>query len=263
MLEQAQVLRGDPQIGVPGQAGIDPVLVPLLVLTRLDEEFHLHLLEFAGAEDEIARSDLIAEALADLSDTERRLLARSGHHVREVHEDALRGLRTQIMQALLGFDRAEVGLEHHVEIARLGPFADGAAIGAADQLHGYGVGIVDLVLVGVRLLQVVLPVPLVAVQAFHQRIVEHSDVPRGHPHRPRQDDRGIQAHHIVAAGDHGPPPLLLDVLLELHTQRTVIPRRLGPSVDLAAGVYQTPALGEIRDGVDLRLGCHGTSSPSG
>jgi hypothetical protein len=42
---------------------------------RLDEELHLHLLELAGAEDEVARRDLVAERLADLRDAERRLLA--------------------------------------------------------------------------------------------------------------------------------------------------------------------------------------------
>ena len=56
----------------------DPVLVPLLVGAGLDEELHLHLLELAGAEDEVARRDLVAERLADLADAERRLLARRG-----------------------------------------------------------------------------------------------------------------------------------------------------------------------------------------
>src|ERR1022692_1505088 len=49
-------------------------LVPLLVGARLDEEFHLHLLELAGAEDEVSRRDLVAERLADLADAERDLL---------------------------------------------------------------------------------------------------------------------------------------------------------------------------------------------
>jgi hypothetical protein len=48
--------------------------VPLLVGAGLDEELHLHLLELAGAEDEVARRDLVAERLADLPDPERDLL---------------------------------------------------------------------------------------------------------------------------------------------------------------------------------------------
>ena len=87
----------------------------VLVGARLDEELHLHLLELPGAEDEVARGDLVAERLADLADAERRLLAGRLHHVGEVDEDALRGLRPQVVQAGLVLDRAEVGLEHHVE----------------------------------------------------------------------------------------------------------------------------------------------------
>ena len=45
-------------------------------LGRRHEELHLHLLELARAEDEVARRDLVAKRLADLGDAERRLLAR-------------------------------------------------------------------------------------------------------------------------------------------------------------------------------------------
>src|SRR3712207_377783 len=81
-----QVLRRDAQVGVPAGALVDPVLVPLLVGARLDEELHLHLLELAGAEDEVARRDLVAEGLADLADAERRLLPRrrSEEHTSEL-----------------------------------------------------------------------------------------------------------------------------------------------------------------------------------
>jgi hypothetical protein len=71
-----------------------------VIRARLAEEFHFHLLEFAGAEDEVARRDLIAEALADLADAERQLLAVGTLHVLEIHEHALRGLRSQIDRAL-------------------------------------------------------------------------------------------------------------------------------------------------------------------
>ena len=62
---------------------LPPVLEPLRVGARLDEELHLHLLELARPEDEVARRDLVAERLADLRDAERNLLpgrsaARSG-----------------------------------------------------------------------------------------------------------------------------------------------------------------------------------------
>ena len=72
--------------------------------------------------------------------------------------------------------------------------------GQTDLAHRHVVRISAL-LEGVCLLHVVLPVPLVAVQTLDQRIVEDLDVARGHPHLARQDDRGVQADDIVAAGN--------------------------------------------------------------
>ena len=74
----------------------------------------------------------LRKRLADLADAERRLLARGLHDVGEVHEDALRGLGAQVVQAGLVLDRAEVGLQQPVEVARLGPLAAGAAVRAGD-----------------------------------------------------------------------------------------------------------------------------------
>jgi hypothetical protein len=93
VLELPQLRRVDAEVDVPGEALVDPALVPLPRPRRLDEELHLHLLELAGAEDEVAGRDLVAEALADLADAERRLLARALLHVGVVDEDALGGLR--------------------------------------------------------------------------------------------------------------------------------------------------------------------------
>ncbi|CDZ92017.1 Predicted transcriptional regulator [Rhodococcus ruber] len=259
VLVQAQVVLVDAESGVPVHPVVDPVLVPLLVLARLDEELHLHLLELAGPEDAVARGDLVAEALAGLADAERRLLARRGEHVGEVHEDALRGLGTQVVQPLLALDRAEIGLEHHVEVAGLGPLALGAAVGAGDLRHRNSVGIVELVLLGVRLLQVILAVALVTAQALDERIVEDPDMTRGHPHLTRQDHRRVQSDDVLAAGDHVAPPLLLDVLLELHAERPVVPGRPRTAVDLTAGIDQAPALGQVGDGIDLGFRCHSDS----
>src|SRR3546814_13498553 len=59
---------------------------------------------------------------------------------------------------------------------------------------------------------------------------EGLEVARGPPDVGGQDDRGVQAYHVVTALDAGPPPLPLDVLLELHTQRPEIPAGAGPPV---------------------------------
>ena len=261
VLEVPQVVAAHPEVDVPAGALVDPVLVPLLVGAGHDEELHLHLLELTGAEDEVARRDLVAERLADLADAERRLLARGLHDVREVDEDALRGLRTQVVQPGLVLDRAQVGLQHHVEVTRLGPLAAGAAVGARHRGELDGVGVGDAVLLGVALLQVVGAEPLVAAQALHERVGEDADVAGGDPDLTRQDHRGVEPDDVVAALDDRLPPLPLDVLLELHAQGAVVPGRPGAAVDLAGGEHEPPALAQADDVVETAGRCHGTSLP--
>ena len=76
VLAQAQPLGRDAVRLVPGAAARQPVLERVARLVAgLDEELHLHLLELAHPEDEVAGADLVPEALADLGDPERHLLA--------------------------------------------------------------------------------------------------------------------------------------------------------------------------------------------
>src|SRR5690606_34288566 len=74
----AKTLGPEAQVDVPLHPDLTPLLEPILVGSRLHEELHLHLLELAGAEDEVAGGDLVAERLADLGDPEGNLLARGG-----------------------------------------------------------------------------------------------------------------------------------------------------------------------------------------
>ena len=147
------------------------------------------------------------------------------------------------MQPGLVLDRAEVGLEHHVEVARLGPRALGAAVRAADVreavLREPALPRLEL------LLEVVGPEALVAALALGQRVGEDADVARGHPGLPRQDHRRVQADDVVPALDDGPPPLPLDVLLELDAQRPVVPGGARAAVDLAGREDEPPALAEV------------------
>src|SRR5690606_21717745 len=249
-----QVVGVDAQIDVPLLALIDPVLVPLLVLTRLDEELHLHLLELAGAEDEIAGRDLVAEGLPDLPDPERRFLAGGGQHVGEVDEDALRGLRTQVVQTLLALHRTEVGLEHHVEFTRFSELATRAAVRTRD-LGQVVLGDLLASALGVLLSELIGAEAVVAGSALHQRIVERVDVAGRHPHLPGQDDRRVQADDVVPALHHRLPPLALDVVLQLDAERSVVPRRPGTTVDLAGRVDETTALAKADDRVD-QIGGH-------
>ena len=84
------------------------------------EPFHLHLLELAGAEDEVSRRHFVAEALADLGDAEGHFDAGGVDDVLKVQEDALRGFGAKI-----GFDSSLWSAptyveEHQIEISRFG-----------------------------------------------------------------------------------------------------------------------------------------------
>ncbi len=250
----ADVLLADAEVAVPVPPLLHPVLLPLLVLARLDEELHLHLLELARAEDEVARSDLVAEGLAHLRDAERGLLARGGLHVGVVGEDALGGLGAQVRLRAGVLGRAEVGLQHAGELLRLGELALHTTVGAVDV--GEAIGGQTAVLGLVRLFKVVRAVALVAGGALGQRVRESGDVAGGHPDLGGQDHGRVEADDVLAPGDHGLPPLALDVLLELDTERTVVPGGLGAAVDVTARENEATALAQADDGFDL-VGGHG------
>src|SRR5688572_9266436 len=249
MLVAAEVLLLQAQVRVPVPALFDPVLVPGLVRARFDEELHLHLLELAGAEDEVARCDLVPEGLPDLGYPERHLYPAGLEHVLEIHEDPLRRLGPQIGQILRGFDGPHVGLEHQVE----GPY--GGEVPPA--VHGvlYPVVLLDylrellraqaLGVYACRVLdEVVGAVAAFARAALDEHIVEGERVPRGLPH-PRVHDYGrVEAYHVLAHVDHAAPPLLLDVSLHLDAQRPVIVGGTDATVDLRALVHEAPTLAE-------------------
>ena len=205
-----------------------------------DEELHLHLLELAGAEDEVAGGDLVAEGLADLGDPEGRLLAGEAEHVLEVDEDALRGLRAQVDLRALARDRADVGLEHQVELARLGELA--AALGAAQlRLRVAALGF-D------RLAQMVLaPAPLALAEALDERVGEALQVAGGLPDPRVLEDRRVERDDVVALLQHRPPPLGFDVVLQQHAVVAVVVGRAEAAVDLRGGEDEAAPLAERDD----------------
>ena len=196
------------------------------------EELHLHLLELARAEDEVAGRDLVAERLADLRDAERRLLARRRLHVGEVDEDALRGLRAQVRDRRVVLHRADEGLEHQVELARLGEGVLHAAVRAR-----------------ARLGQLVGAEALLAVAAVDERVGEGGDVAARLPHLRGHEDGGVEADDVVAQLHHRAPPGVLHVALEQHAERPVVPGRAEAAVDLARGEHEAASLGEVDDAV--------------
>src|SRR5262249_11863154 len=68
---QLEVVGAYAELDVPVKALLEPVLEPLLSLGGRDEVLHLHLLELARTEDEVAGRDLVAKRLADLRDSKR------------------------------------------------------------------------------------------------------------------------------------------------------------------------------------------------
>ena len=116
---------------VPAKTQVLPEVEPLELLTRADEELHLHLLELAHTEDELTGNDLIAEGLTDLCDTEGHLHTACLLHIEEVHEDPLSRLGAQIDLHRTVGRGAHLGGEHEVELTDLRPVAR-AADGADD-----------------------------------------------------------------------------------------------------------------------------------
>ena len=215
VLIETEVVRINPEIGVPGKTLVDPVLVPFLVLTRFDEELHFHLLELAGSENKVPRGDFVAEAFPDLSHTEGGLHPCSRDDVVEIDEDPLSGLRSQIVQTRFVIDGPQKGLQKPTKFLGFRELTLRAAVRTRD--------IAQTVFWGATLLllkffeEMVSTVALVATQALHQRVREHFDVSGGLPDGFGEDHRGIQTHHVGSRLNHPSPPLALDVLFQFDT----------------------------------------------
>jgi hypothetical protein len=106
---------------------------------------------------------------------------------------------------------------------------------------------VVLILVGLD--QVIRPEPLMAGLALGQRVDELGDVTAGLPYLRREYHAGVQADDVVALGDDRLPPLPLDVVLDLHAERAVVPGRPQTAVDLAGRVDDPPTLAEADYGI--------------
>jgi hypothetical protein len=101
-----------------------------------------------------------------------------------------------------------------------------------------------------RLDQVVGPEPLVAGLALGQRVGERGDVAAGLPDLGGQDDRGVEADDVVALLHHVPPPLALDVVLQLHAERSVVPRGSQTTVDVTGRVDESTSLAQVDNGIE-------------
>ncbi len=96
VLMPAELFGPDAEIEQPVPALFTPIVAPFLVFAGLDEELHLHLLEFAGAGDEVLGGDLVAEGFADLGDAEGGPQAGGLHDDFVVDVDALGGFGAEV-----------------------------------------------------------------------------------------------------------------------------------------------------------------------
>ena len=233
VLVEPQLLGADAEAPVPLHTRLLPLVEPALVLVRPHEELHLHLLELARAEDEVPRSDLVAERLAHLRDPERDLLAGRLHDVEIVDVNPLRSLRPQVYDGGVLLHRPHERLEHEVEHAGLGEVA-------LVRLTGVLAGLLR----ALKLIQLVRAEARLARAAVDQGIGETLDMPRGFPHSGVHQDRGVQSLDVTALVHHRAPPAFLEVLLQLDTERSVVPHRAEPAVDLGRLEDEAPALGQ-------------------
>ena len=229
MVAQAQVLLADAEALEPVHAVVLPVCEPFEVRAGLAEEFAFHLLKLAGTEGKVARSDLVAERLADLAHAEGQLAAGGALDVREVHEDALRRLRPQIAGrgGILG--DADGGLEHQVKLADGGKVvlaADGAdniLMLGNELVHLVEAHRVDVDLVMLFADELVGAVAGLARLAVEQRVGEAGHM-AGRDPRLRIHDNGRIETDVVRAFLHEfLEPRLFDVVLELNAERAVVP----------------------------------------
>ena len=230
VLTEAQLVPADPEPLVPGEPLLAPVGEPAVGVGRGDEVLKLHHLELAGAEHEVARRDLVAEAAAELGDPEGGLAAHRRHHVQEVDEHPLGGLWPQVGNGGLVLDGADEGLEHEVERPGLGEIG-GAAVRA---------GAVDLV--GAP--------ALVARPTVDERVDERLEVARRLPDLRVRDDRGLDRHDVVAFAHDRAPPGVPDVPEHQRAERSVVVGRADAAVDLSGGEDEAPPFREVDDRVE-------------
>ncbi len=218
----------------PVHREILPVLEPLEVCIRLAEKLHLHLLELARAEREVAGRDLIAEGLSDLADAERELLSGGSLDILEVHENALCCLGTQINRIGRIFRDALERLEHQIELTDIGPVKTAAGragnLELVDEAHHFVIApAVDtaverhIMCLRVVLDQIVSAKTFAAGLAVHQRIRESGQMSGCDPGLRIHEDRAVNTDVCVRFLHELSPPCLLHVVFHLNAKRAVIP----------------------------------------
>ena len=109
------------------------------------------------------------------------------------------------------------------------------------------VGPAGRILAGLLLNELVRTVTGFAVLAVHQRVGKAADMAGSNPGGRVHQDRRVQADVIRTLLHKLLAPRGLDVVLELHAERAVVPGVGQAAVDLRAGVYEAATLTQGND----------------
>lgn len=268
MIAQFEFFVVHAEIKKPLMAEVLPIVEPFKVGAGLAEKFKLHLFKFADTEDEVAGSDLVAEALADLTDAEGQFLSRRALHVLEVDKDALCGFGAQIDGGSGVFRHADERLEHKVEFSHAREVAV-AAHGAGDLVLVHVLFhllvrpacdvLFDAVLVHIVFDKIVCAVTGFAAFAVHKGIGETADMSACLPSGRVHNDCAVKSHVVGIFDDEFLPPGLFDIVFHLHAERAVVPRVRETAVDFTAGVHETAIFCKGNDLVHCNV-CHNKNS---
>src|SRR2546423_10526407 len=141
---------------------------------------------------------------------------------RTVQENALGVSRSKINNRRRILDRANERLEHQVEKARL---AEGALHSARWALRVRRTGSAfDPWIISAK--------TLFAISTVDEGVHKTANVAARFPDLRIHQDCGIQSFDVVSRAHHRVPPPILEILLDLDTEWSIIPHRAGAAIDL-------------------------------
>ena len=277
MISKSCILFAQTEVLEEARAVVLPICEPIKLSSRLAEELKLHLLELAYTEYEVTRRNLISEGFAHLSDAERYFLPCCSLHILEIYEYALSCLRSHVNLSSGILSHALESFKHQIKLpdACEITLAAGWALNALicdKALHLFvGPAVYYGLIIRILFLQIVLDelirsVSGLAGSAVNKRIGESSYVSRCYPCLWVHQNSGIKAYVIGRFSDEFLSPRILDVILELNSERTEIPGVGQAAINLRTGEYVAPVLakcdylfhrdGAIRHRYIFFINCH-------
>ena len=243
-IEDSDFIARDSDRLIPGEAVGEPFFKPDFPFGRADEEFHLHLFKFAGAEGEVAGVDLIAKSFADLGDAEGEFFTGDFENIFELNEHGLSGLGAQIGQVAFVLDRPDIGFEHEVELAGFREFPTAGVHFFARFLRAGGGG----ELIGAE--------SIFAGFTIDHGIGEGGLVTAGLPDGSAHEDGAVHADDVVSELGHGTPPVGFEITFEFCTKGAVVPGSVESTVDLRGLKNEATALAKGHNLFHTVIGFH-------